>query len=449
MPLTRDARSSYDPVRGGARALRVALYTENYEVGGCDRFLVDLARSPELGGHELLFVGNPNPDFDEYLRRRAPQALPRRTVAVANLRAPLFGRAARAAQRMLGRGGGAATPDEPAEAAHRTTLADRVSGVLRLQQAVTNYLRLRRVFCTLRPDVLHINNGGYPGGESCRVAALAARAAGVPRIVHFVHNMAYPPPWPAPLERWLDRRVDRVTDAWATAARRASDALHRQRAIPRDRIATVHYGLPVAPTPARDERLAGELGLRDDRPTLAVVASFDARKGHLDLFEALAGLRREGWRARTLLIGTGARQPLLEERVAARGLADDVAFLGWREDVAAILALSDALVLPSTGHECLPYAILEAMQSGLPVVSTDVAGIPEMVEDGGTGRVVAPADPAALGAALRDVLDDSDRRAALGAAGRERVAAEFGVELMARRVLALWGDQPPEKIISR
>src|SRR5439155_10660208 len=81
------------------------------------------------------------------------------------------------------------------------------TAAMRYRAAAVNYVRLRRLFARERPRALLLNNGGYPGGESCRVAALAGRAAAVPVIVQFVHNMAYPPAWPGRAERAYDAKV--------------------------------------------------------------------------------------------------------------------------------------------------------------------------------------------------------------------------------------------------
>ena len=268
--------------------------------------------------------------------------------------------------------------------------------VARYGQASLNWARLVRLMARAKPDVVLINNGGYPGAESCRVAALAARRAGVERVAHFVHNMAHPPAWPAPVERLFDRRIDHATDLWVTAATRASDELSRQRRIARERVATIHYGIePPAPSHPRgpDPRLRAELGFNDGRPGLVAVANLEPRKGLSLLLRALAGLRDRGIDVATALIGDGPLRSRLADEAHELGLNGSVRMLGWREDVDAILDQADMLVLPSLADECLPYVILEAMAHGLPVVSTDVAGIPEMVLDGDTGLVVPAKRP--------------------------------------------------------
>ncbi len=104
--------------------------------------------------------------------------------------------------------------------------------------------------------------------------------------------------------------------------------------------------------------------------------------------------------------------------------------LGWREDVDAILDQADMLVLPSLADECLPYVILEAMAHRLPVVSTDVAGIPEMVLDGDTGLVVPPSDRDALAAALARLAAEPADARAMGERGRRRLLEHFTQEAM-------------------
>lgn len=406
--------------------MKVAFYTENYVVGGCDRFLVDLISNLDASVFTTSLAGNVNPTFDAWLATRLPSHLPRLTISVATLP---NSRLVRYGQPLLvgGRDG------KPEKRGPVRASAKIGGALLRYEQALANYIRLRRLFRRLRPDVLHINNGGYPGGETCRVAALAARREGVGAILHFVHSTAEPPAYPAHLERELDRRIAEATDLWITAADRAGAALHERRQIPLDRIETVHYGIDV---PAAVEVTNGRSSR--ERPVASVVASFDPGKGHAVLIDALNVLKRQGIRMTTQFIGVGPERASVERRVAESGLQDDVNFLGWRNDVDQLLAGSDLLVLPSVAYECLPYSILEAMGHGLPVVATDLAGIPEEVVDGVTGRVVPPADVAALARAIRDVADNPERARMMGQNGKERLAAKFSTERMVARMSTIY-----------
>lgn len=419
-------------------ALRVLAWTENYWVGGSDRFLADLANGLDPAAVQLRLAGNPHPAFDEWLARRAPGLPPRAVVPIANLvHSPIT----KVRDRLAALSTSAASLPRPGDdtAAERGTGAALAVAGVRYGQAGLNYIRLRRLLERERPDVLHLNNGGYPGAESCRVAALAARHVGVPHIVHFVHNMAYPPNRPVRVERVLDRGVDRATDTWVTAAYRASDRLQHVRGLRRS-VRTVHYGLPGAsqePVPAaRREDLGFTSGL-----CLAVVANLEARKGHRSLFEAIALTRQRGVTVQVACVGDGAERVALEALLDELGLCSQIRLLGWRDDVPAVLAAADALCLPSLSNECLPYAILEAMQAGLPVISTDVAGIPEMILDGVTGRVVAPGNSEQLAAALEQLAQDPALLARFGAAGRARVSQDFSLERMVDEMTELWSGR--------
>jgi glycosyltransferase involved in cell wall biosynthesis len=414
------------------------IWTENYWVGGSDRFLVDLVTGLRERPVWVVLAGNPHPEFDAWLADRVPWVLPRRIVPIANLVDTPLHRIDRLRRHS------AAPTDEPTAAAQARAPVAILAGVAaaRYGQAAVNLLRLRRVIGQVRPDAMLINNGGYPGAESCRVAAIAARGAGVGRVVQFVHNMAAPPAWPTGWEVALDRRIDRSLDLWVTAAERASAQLAAARAIPEERIATIRYGVaPPDPVPTGgDLRVRAELGFGDEGvPGLAVIANLEPRKGLSVLVDALVRLRARGITLATAIVGDGPMRVALERQIEQAGLAGAVRLLGWRRDVAAILAEADLLALPSLGNECLPYVILEAMTQGLPVVSTDVAGIPEMVQDEKTGRVVAPGDADALAAALGDIAGDLSRARQMGARGRVRVGEEFTLTAMVQRMCSVLG----------
>jgi glycosyltransferase involved in cell wall biosynthesis len=417
--------------------VRIAFYTENYAVGGCDRFLADLAGNLDPKLFEISLAGNRNAAFDEWLARRIPTLLPRHEVRVATLPTS---RLVRFGEHFLSRETNVASGRRSVGAP--SAIVDAGSAALRYTQALPNYVRLRRLFRRLRPDLLHINNGGYPGGETCRLAALAARAEGVPAVVHFVHSTASAASFPAGVEHALDRSIDHATDLWLTAAGRAATALHERRGIALKRIETVYYG--IEPQAAPSEPPPGRRC--DERPVAAVVASFDPGKGHAVLIDALAHLKAERFPIFTRLVGQGPERTAIEQRTLHAGVVDDIQFLGWRDDVPSILSSSDLLVLPSVRYECLPYSILEAMSHGLPVVATDLAGIPEQVVDGVTGRIVPPGDARALAHAIRDVASDLSRARGMGVKGKERVEAVFSLDRMVAQMSEIYLRVAPQVV---
>jgi glycosyltransferase involved in cell wall biosynthesis/peptidoglycan/xylan/chitin deacetylase (PgdA/CDA1 family) len=141
--------------------------------------------------------------------------------------------------------------------------------------------------------------------------------------------------------------------------------------------------------------------------------------------------------ARFVIAGDGTCRESLVALAGQLGVADRISFLGHRDDVPAILAQADMFVLPSRS-EALPNSVIEAMVSGLPVVASDVGGIPELVDDGKTGYLVPPGDPQALAAALGRLLEDPQRAAELGRAGRIKIEQNFSFDRMVDQIETLY-----------
>lgn len=166
---------------------------------------------------------------------------------------------------------------------------------------------------------------------------------------------------------------------------------------------------------------------------LIMVSSFQPKKGHTVLVEALrssSALRS----ARLDLVGTGPLEPRVRSLVHAAGLEDRVTFHGDQAEdaVRRMVAGSDILVQPSVvapdgDMEGIPNSLIEAMALGIPVVTTSLSGIPELVIDGETGVVVRPGDPEALAAGLQTLIEDPEAARTRAAAGLAKVSAEFDI----------------------
>lgn len=191
------------------------------------------------------------------------------------------------------------------------------------------------------------------------------------------------------------------------------------------RLRVIHMGIdPEGYGPG--ERKPGEI---------ICVASLRPYKGISALVEACARPPLRNRDFRLSIVGDGPQRNEVERRILDLALEGRVRLLGPRtqEEVAALLSSSSIFVHPSTvtrrgWMDGIPVALMEAMATGLPVVSTWVSGIPELVEDGEGGILVFPDDPTALSEALASLLDDPDRARAMGARGREKVKEAFHLE---------------------
>jgi glycosyltransferase involved in cell wall biosynthesis len=190
-----------------------------------------------------------------------------------------------------------------------------------------------------------------------------------------------------------------------------------------DKLRIVHCGIdPGVFAPVARERREGE-PLR-----ILCVGRLVAVKGQAILLDAIAELRARGVDGHLTLVGDGPSRRALERQVATLGLGERVTFAGpvGDDQMPGFYARADVFCLP-TFAEGLPIVLMEAMATELPVVTTPVAGIPELVEDRVTGRLVPPSDAGQLADALEELASDPELSRRLGAAGRARVLEEFDI----------------------
>lgn len=171
-----------------------------------------------------------------------------------------------------------------------------------------------------------------------------------------------------------------------------------------------------------------------EAPTIVMVARFAPQKNQALLLRAVAGMDCP---LRILFVGDGPTEPALQDEACQLGIQDRVHFLGSRTDVAEILAYAHIFALPSN-WEGFPLSILEAMRAGLPVIASDVGGVAEAVNDGSTGFLVRPDDLDTFRARLLSLVEGPALRQRMGQAGRESYEANFTIEGMLKRTLAVY-----------
>jgi glycosyltransferase involved in cell wall biosynthesis len=297
---------------------------------------------------------------------------------------------------------------------------------------ISAVLRALRVAWSLRPDL--VQSHGYKAD----FVALAVRSRlGVPWVA-FSHGRTDEGP-KMRLYQMLDavtiRRADRIV-AVSEARRVALQA----RGCASERLVTIHNGVEMPGVkPVDVGEVRRELGLREDRPTIAVVGRLSPEKGQRDFVDAMALIASIVPPVQALIVGDGPEEGRLRAQVAALGLRAAIRFTGYRPEMDRIYAAIDLLVLPSLS-EGLPNVVLEAMAHGQPVVATRVGGVPEVIEDGTSGVLVEPGAARALAGAVVTLLRNPGLRAAMGRAARERVERSFSVGARAKRILAMYGE---------
>lgn len=308
-----------------------------------------------------------------------------------------------------------------------------VSVALRYPLLALLWLRCRRWFRRRHPRAVWVSNGGYPGGDVCRVATIAAGALPDCTVVHLVHSVAQPPRRSL---RWLERRIDRWLDRSArviAVSGAVARSLRAQRAISQDPL-VVPNGLPTGPHPSPPPCNGGL--------ALLQVGYFDRNKNQAMAVRALGELRRASVRDVSLtFVGKEVDRGQLDAIRAlaeSEGVAGQIRYAGFLSDMDAAYAACDAVVVTSLveGH---PVSVLEAMRAGRAVVATPAGGVDELVEHGKTGWVLAGWDHSDLAAVWRRWLADPSELAAWGAHAYEEFVSRYRVKVQADQLAEILG----------
>ncbi len=308
----------------------------------------------------------------------------------------------------------------------------------RLVLALWGFFAFRRMFQRVAPDRLVVVAGGYPGGDSCRIAALAWRsvAAGRPKAIYNVHNLASRPSGWSFLESTIDALVARSVSAFVAVSRACAESMRYRpqlwNAVP---IGFILNGIVSTPQEKGELSVRAELGIAPDCPLVLMLATYERRKGHDLLLDAFARTQLEIPAARLVICGFGYEDEVryVDQGVAARGLASVVTLMDFRGDAYRILAAADILAVPTQAYESFGLVAVEAMSLGVPVIATRVGGLPEVVSHDQGGYLVEPDDVQGFASYLIQLLTEKTLRKRQGHLGKERYLKHFTASRMARQ----------------
>ncbi len=286
------------------------------------------------------------------------------------------------------------------------------------------YHRVYRVLKELQPDVihthLHVLRYALPSMLSFKHSAK----------VHTVHNLAEREAERG--TRWIQRYAFNQGVVPVAVSDEVAISLERLYGI--QRCSTIANCIPTdlysSPRTSRKEWRA-RVGFGDDDVLFVCVARFAPQKNHSLLLKAFAQGPASDPNAHLVLVGEGALQGQLEQQARNLGLGAQAHFLGLRTDIPDVLGAMDVFVL-SSDYEGSPLSVIEAMASGLPIVSTAAGGVPDLFETGKEGFLVQPGDEKGFSDVLELLLRDSDARKSLGIAAAQRAKRKFDVLTMVR-----------------
>lgn len=286
----------------------------------------------------------------------------------------------------------------------------------RSRASLRSWAPLLRMIREERVDVLHAHMHG-----SNIWAAVLGRALRVPVVIATEHSWSFQG---RPLRKALDRHViGRLSHAFVAISEADRSRMIELVGVRPDRVRLMPLGIVPRAGSAGTRPLRAELGIPPDAPVVSVLSMLRPEKAIDVLIRAFAEVITEHPDARLLVAGEGEERDRLEATVAELRLGSSVILLGLVADVGRVLAATDVYA-QSSDREGTPIAVLEAMNAGLPVVSTAVGGLPALL---GTdcGVLVPPRDPAALGSAINKLLANPAARRELGSNGQAKAAADY------------------------
>ncbi len=310
------------------------------------------------------------------------------------------------------------------------------------------FFSLLRIIRHERPHIVHTHTS--KAGILGRWAAWFCR---VPIIVHTPHGhvfWGYFNSWQTRLFIWLERWTARVTNAIVTLTPQEKEDHLRFHIAPEGKFTVIHSGVDLGmfltslPPPAETKTV---LGIPPETTVVGTVGRLTAVKGQEVLIRAASELIRQGEKIFLLLLGEGELRRDLEELTIRLNIAGQVRFLGWRPDVARIMAVCDIFCLPSR-NEGMGKVLVEAMAIGIPIVASNIGGIKHIVRSGENGLLVPAEDLVAWVEAIDRLCRDPERRRRMGDAGRQ-MAPRHSSEEMIKMIDQLYGKLLDENHIVR
>jgi glycosyltransferase involved in cell wall biosynthesis len=288
---------------------------------------------------------------------------------------------------------------------------------------------VRRLIDELRPDVVHTHLR-----TSDVLGSVAARLSGVPSVssIHTIAADNRP-------GTYARRMVVKLCATRIVAVSEAAADAYRSRGWARPgQLVTIHNGVDVTAVPGAGADVRRELGIGADELVIGMVSALRPEKCHDLAIAAVRLLRARLPSVRLVIVGEGPEARAVA--ALAADLGDRVVMTGHRSDVMSCLDAFDLCLHPSR-MEAFPTTLIEALAASVPIVATDVGGIPEIVTDGDTGMLVrASASAQEIAAALSDLLEDGAERARLAAAGRLVYEQRFTVGPWVRRSREMYDE---------
>jgi len=400
--------------------MKIAVFTENEYKGGLDTFVVNLINYWPNADDDLVLICNRDHPGLETVAGDL-----RRDCTVIAHRIPL--------QRVLMR------------------WSNKLPGLLRkVLEAGLRYFfflsylpQLSRLLNRVAPDRLLIVNGGYPAGDTCRAAAIAwARRTGREPSIHNFHNLAVNVRWwEAWIENRIDARVERNSKRIVSTSQASAESIRVRPAMAGStKVGFIHNGTEGPPAQASGRNtIREELSIPPDSPIVAMLGTYEPRKGHRFLLEAFVRVREALPNVHLVVSGFGQADEIarVEGFVDELKLNDSVHLEGFWIDRHDLMKVASVVVVSSQGFESFGLTLVEAMSHKVPVVSTRIGGTPEVMHKDEGGFSVEPHDLEGFAEKITLLLSDKAVWQEKSSGGYRRYQEYFTISRMAADYAAL------------
>jgi glycosyltransferase involved in cell wall biosynthesis len=293
----------------------------------------------------------------------------------------------------------------------RSKIAFRLLSMFELVIIIYDIIIFIFHFKKINPEILFINNGGYPGARSCRSAAIAAKIVGMKHIYFNVNNIAEPYD---SLKRILQYPIDKIikfcVTKFITASKYAKKKLIESLNLKYDDVLWVLNTFQIGHVLTDRQKLRKDYHIDKNMFLIGCVGHLSVNKGHHHLLEAVRILKEkyDCQSFQFILIGEGPENNNFANYIDKHMMNDCIKIIPFQWNIFEYYNAMDIYVHPSIAFDDLPFVVREAMSMGLPIIASDFAGIPELVNNGLNGILVPPGNPALLAEAILYLMKNKE-----------------------------------------
>ncbi len=304
-----------------------------------------------------------------------------------------------------------------------------------------NYLSMRKAFSRIKPDLIHVNNGGYPASFICQIAIFAARHAGVDKIIYHINNPAQNQS--GMFSKLIDKKINQYVSYFITASRQALESLSEKRFFDINKLMQVYNTIENPAVSKSRQEICKTHHINEDKFILCEVAFLSERKGQIYILKALSKIKELHpdifSRLVLFLVGDGEDYYKLKQYCENKDLTN-VIFTGYQTNYADYIDCSDVFLLPSFGGEDMPLAVLTAMYLGKAIIASEVAGIAEEIENRKSGILLKVEQLDDLYLEIIKLFVDSGLRDYYGLNARSRFEAYFSQPVVYKKIMELYAN---------